>query len=194
MSVCQSLCPPARNNTAPKRRIIIKFYIWVFFEKKTVEKIQDALKSDQKEGYFTWRPIYVFDISLNSSCNGKCFRQEVVERNKKKTHFVFNYFFPRKSCCLWDNVEKNMVERDRPHVTMWLIICVCWVPKATNTYSEYVIFIAFPCNRCYTNAPQYYVYTYYIACFVYNQEEECLLRGTNWIFKCDLEWFSPLQR
>ena len=33
------------------------------------------------------------------------FQTKVVE--KIKTHFVFNnFFFPRKSCRLWDNVEK----------------------------------------------------------------------------------------
>jgi len=36
--------------------------------RKPVEKIQDLLKSDKKPGYFTWRPIYIFDhISLTSS-------------------------------------------------------------------------------------------------------------------------------
>jgi hypothetical protein len=32
------------------------------------------------------------------------FRTKFVE--KIKTRFVFNNFFFRKSCCLWDNVEK----------------------------------------------------------------------------------------
>ena len=36
--------------------------------RKYVEKIQVSLKSDKNKGYFTWRPIYIFDhISLNSS-------------------------------------------------------------------------------------------------------------------------------
>jgi len=45
----------------------MKFDICVFL-RKSVEKIQISLKSDKNNGYFTWRPIYIFDqISLNSS-------------------------------------------------------------------------------------------------------------------------------
>jgi hypothetical protein len=32
------------------------------------------------------------------------FQTKAVEQ--MKTHFMFNNFFPRKSCRLWDNVEK----------------------------------------------------------------------------------------
>jgi len=40
-------------------------------------------------------------------------------------------------------VEKYIVERDRPQMTIWRVRISCWVPKATHTYSEYVIIIAF---------------------------------------------------
>jgi hypothetical protein len=33
----------------------------------------------------------------------------------------------------------------------------CWKPKATDTYSEYVILVAFPLNNGCTNASQCYV-------------------------------------
>jgi len=36
--------------------------------KKSVEKIQASLQSDKNNGFFTWRPIYIFElISLDSS-------------------------------------------------------------------------------------------------------------------------------
>jgi hypothetical protein len=36
--------------------------------RKSVEKIQVSLKSDKNDGYFTWRPLYIYDhISLSSS-------------------------------------------------------------------------------------------------------------------------------
>jgi len=38
---------------------------------------------------------------------------------------------------------KNMVERDRPQLTIWRMRIACWIAKATNTYSQYVILIAF---------------------------------------------------
>jgi hypothetical protein len=43
----------------------MKFDIYI---KKSVEKIQVWLKSDKNNGYFTWRPTYIYDIiSQNSS-------------------------------------------------------------------------------------------------------------------------------
>jgi hypothetical protein len=39
----------------------------------------------------------------------------------------------------------------------------CWITKATDRHSEYVILIAFPGNNGYANAPQSYVYTYWAA-------------------------------
>jgi hypothetical protein len=35
----------------------------------------------------------------------------------------------------------------------------CWITKATDTNSEYVILNAFPANNGYANAPQWYLYT-----------------------------------
>jgi hypothetical protein len=41
-------------------------YLSIFW--KSVEKIQVSLKSDKNNGYFTRRPVYIYDnISLNSS-------------------------------------------------------------------------------------------------------------------------------
>jgi hypothetical protein len=39
---------------------------------------------------------------------------------------------------------KNIVERGRPQMTIWLVLFACWLTKATNTYSEYVTPISFP--------------------------------------------------
>jgi len=40
------------------------------------EKIKVPLKSDTNKGYFTGRPMYIYDsISLSSSWIEKCFRQ-----------------------------------------------------------------------------------------------------------------------
>ena len=66
-----------------------------------------------------------------------------------------NFFF-RKSCRLWGNV-KNMVERSRPQMKIWRMRIACWIHKATNIHSEYLIFVAFP-------LPQRYVIRTYIAC------------------------------
>ena len=42
---------------------------------------------------------------------------------------------------------KYTVEPDRPKKTIWRMRIICWIPKATNTHSEYVILIAFPLQQ-----------------------------------------------
>jgi len=39
---------------------------------------------------------------------------------------------------------KNIVEPERPHMTVWRMHIACWIPKATNTLSEKVMLMAFP--------------------------------------------------
>jgi hypothetical protein len=41
----------------------------------------------------------------------------------------------------------NMVERGRLQMTIWRMRIACWIPKATDTHSEYVIFNAFPLQQ-----------------------------------------------
>ena len=67
---CLSVCPSVRPHGTT--RLPLGGFSWnLIFEDfflKSVEKIQVPLKSDKNNGYFTWRPIYIFDhISLSSS-------------------------------------------------------------------------------------------------------------------------------
>jgi len=64
----------------------------------------------------------------------------------QNTYFKFNIFF-RKSCLLWDNVEI--------YCRLWQVTyenvahaIACRISKATNTLSEYVIYIVFPLQHC----------------------------------------------
>jgi hypothetical protein len=88
---------------APSERIIMKFYIWVFFEK--FEKIQVLLKSDKNNRYshedqYTFLIIYRLVYFQNV-----IFQKNVVD--KTKTHILYSIrFLFRKSFRLWDNVVK----------------------------------------------------------------------------------------
>jgi hypothetical protein len=42
---------------------------------------------------------------------------------------------------------KNIVVPGRPQMTIWRMRIACWIPKATDTHSEYVILIAFPLQQ-----------------------------------------------
>jgi hypothetical protein len=54
---------------------------------------------------------------------------------------------PGKSCCLCclrDNVEKyGRARQATDDNIVWLLSFACWITKATDTHSEYVILIAF---------------------------------------------------
>jgi hypothetical protein len=39
---------------------------------------------------------------------------------------------------------KNVIESSMPQMAIWRASIEYWIPKATNTPSEYVIFIPFP--------------------------------------------------
>ena len=96
---------------------------------------------------------YIAQLFLKSGM----FQVKVIERIK--THFSFQFFFsppPRKSCRSWDNVEKYYKPKGQ-HMKIWLLRIACWLFKATNTHSEYLICIAFPLQQWLHEAPQYCV-------------------------------------
>jgi hypothetical protein len=57
------------------------------------------------------------------------------------TFYVKTLFFEIHG--IYKVMWKNTVEPGRPQMTIWRMRIACWVPKATNTHSEYVILIAF---------------------------------------------------
>jgi hypothetical protein len=42
---------------------------------------------------------------------------------------------------------KNIVERGRPQVILWLMLITCWIRKDTNVHSVCVILITFPLQQ-----------------------------------------------
>jgi hypothetical protein len=38
-------------------------------------------------------------------------------------------------------------ESDSPWMTIWRMRIACWIPKATNTHSEYVILLVLPLHQ-----------------------------------------------
>ena len=52
-------------------------------------------------------------------------------RENQNACFMFGNFLFRKSHRLWDNVEKFLVESERPQ-TIWRMRVACWISKATR--------------------------------------------------------------
>ena len=61
---------------------------------------------------------------------------------------------------------KNVAELDRPQMTVWCIHIACWITKAANTGSEYVILIGFLLQQWLHECDSVLHYMY-IACLVF---------------------------
>ena len=158
-----SVCLSALNNSAPTEQIFMKIHIWAFFE-KTLEKIQVPLKSDKNNGYFTWRPIYIFFFHISLfAVEWEMFWEKVVK--KIKTHILCSATFFPENRAVYEIMWENIVERVRPQMTIWRMRIASWMPKATNTHSQYVILIAFPLQQRLDERPSVLRHTH-IAWFV----------------------------
>ena len=81
-------------------------------------------------------------------------------RESRNIHFTFNSTPPppRKSCLLWDNVEKcGRSKQAKDDNTVRRMRFACRITKATGTHSEYVIIIVFHGNSGYEHASQCHV-------------------------------------
>ena len=66
-------------------------------------------------------------------------------RDIKNTEFMIEYFLFNRA--VYEILWKNIVETGWQHPTLWRMRIACWIPKATNTPSEYVILLAFPLQK-----------------------------------------------
>jgi hypothetical protein len=128
--VCPSACSHGANNSAPTRRILMKFDIWAFFFfRKSVEKIKVSSKYHKNNVYFTWRRFHIYDksrwillIMRNVSCKS-C--------SEIRIHILcLKTFFP-KNCAVYEIMSKNMVELERPHTTWRMLYKQCYTLART---------------------------------------------------------------
>ena len=61
-------------------------------------------------------------------------------------------------------MSKTMVQPERPQMKIGHMQFACWITKATNTHSKYVILLALA-RQLQANAPRCNIYIY-IACLV----------------------------
>jgi len=55
-------------------------------------------------------------------------------KENEKTHFLFNKVFFFENHAVYEIMWKNMVQSDKPQMTIWRMRIACWIPKATNTH------------------------------------------------------------
>ena len=83
----------------------------------------------------------------------KTFSDKCVD--KLEVHILCSPTF-FENLAVYEIMWKNIVERDRPQMTVWRMRIACWIRKATNTQGC-VILIDFPQQKWLHEAPKYYV-------------------------------------
>jgi hypothetical protein len=112
VSVCPSV-PPYGTTLSPLDGCSCHLiYEYFFLFRKPVKTFQDSLKCGMNYRYFYMKTKRCFCPYLPQFfLEREMFQIQGVE--KIKTHILCPVTFPRKLYRLWDNVEKNIVERGR---------------------------------------------------------------------------------
>ena len=74
-------------------------------------------------------------------------------------------FFLKKNRAVCEIMRKNIVQLDMPQMTIRHMRFACWINKATDTHSEYVILNDFPLQKLMHERISMLLYTY-ITCLV----------------------------
>jgi hypothetical protein len=69
------------------------------------------------------------------------FQTKFVEKIKTHTLCSIPFFFENRA--VYEIMWINMLEPDMPQITIRRMRFRCWMTKATDTHTEYLIFIAF---------------------------------------------------
>jgi hypothetical protein len=75
-----------------------------------------------------------------------------------QNQFYYNLLFFFENLAIYEIMWKNTVEPGRPQMAIWCMPIAGWIPKATNTHSEYKKkILLFHCKNGCMKAPQCYV-------------------------------------
>jgi hypothetical protein len=121
--VCPSVRLSAWNNSALTGRVFVKFDIWVFFEKMSgkfkfhynLTRITDTLH----EGLRTYMVLSRWILPRMRDIWAK-----VVQ--KIHTHILYSVTFFSENRALYEIMWKNMVQPDRPRMTIQHSACVLY--------------------------------------------------------------------
>ena len=143
------------------RNLVIQY----FFRKSSGKKIEVSLKSDKNNGLFTWHQYTSLTISRSILLRMTLLQVKVVD--KIETHIVGPIIFLFENRAVYEIMWINIAQPDRPQMTIWRMRIACWIPKATNTHSEYVTLTAFPLQQwLHESASTLRLYVHFLPCFL----------------------------
>ena len=105
--------------------------------------------------------IHLWSLNSEFFLERKLFQTKFAEKN---IIFILysTYFFFRKPWRLWDNVGKNTLDQNKDDNTIRHKRFACWITKATNTHSEFVILVSFPRQKWLRERTLILRYTYIV--------------------------------
>jgi hypothetical protein len=103
------------------------------------------------------------------------FQTKVVE--KIKTHNLCSIIFFSENRTVYE-MWKNTTEPGRPQMTTWCMRIACWITRATNTHSQYVV-LHFRGNSGCTNVTHCYGISTLLVLSV-NSLRRPLYTGASW--------------
>jgi hypothetical protein len=126
----------ARNMLEPTGWIYMKFDIWVFFENLSRKWINlTRVTVTLHDNLCTFMKISCSVLRMRNIWDKSC-------RENQNTHFMFSNLFSENYAIY---VEKcGRARQGTDDSVVWCMWFVCWMTKATCTYPECVILIAFP--------------------------------------------------
>jgi hypothetical protein len=125
MSVCLSVCPLVRTEQLGYHWTVFREVWYSIIFRNLVEKIQASLIYDKNNRYFTWKPIYIyFKYLAQFFLEWGTFQTKVAEKIKLRFMISNSFFFFRKSCCFWDNVDKYFTGGQTTGENMAHLICM----------------------------------------------------------------------
>jgi hypothetical protein len=104
-------------------------------------------------------------------------------REYQNTHFKSNNFFFNHT--VYAIMLKNSVQPNRPQMTIRRMHIACWITKATDIHSEYVICIAFPLQEWLHEHTSMlcYMYISFLVCPNYkchSDRSKCITKTLTW--------------
>ena len=99
-------------------------------------------------------------------------------RENQNTYFIISNLFPENHV-VYETKRKNILEPNRPQATIRRMFIACWMTKARNPHSGYVIPIAFPLQQWLHKRALLLRFSY----IAFRVITVCLLLGTHSIFK-----------
>ena len=124
ISFVMSVRLSAWNNCVPTGGILMKFDIWILFEnlswKFKFHKIRPRITGNLLEDQHTFMITYrTFHLRMRNV-------SDKIKENQNAHFMFYNTFFSK--IILW----KNIVNPNKPQMTIWRVPTACWIPKATN--------------------------------------------------------------